>query len=371
MQPDPVDRVARPKKADISLPKGWQLANDALDRIESVSTIFPDFNRATRCGGYPVNRIHTIHGPTHGGKTSFLFGLMKSFVDGGHYAAYVDAEHATPQEFAAELFGELSGNDHFLARRPKTYEDTIDATDAFLSWMTEKRKSEPGLKCIVAIDSINKLQPNRELKNILKAGGDEVAKGHAGRYRAALNQSWLNHLSPRLAAAGCAMTFIAQERDDSDSDVWAPEGQVSIKGGQALSFDASLLIRVSKQIPVWDQPKKEAGADSKHGDIVGFKHRVRIYKSKVSHMDGNYTDCVFHMSNGKHTPAGFDIQRDALLLAKNLELITVSGSWLTWGKRRWQGEMRASGWLADNQPALAELLGQISKRLEQDRQRGK
>lgn len=345
-----------PKRKAVPLPKGWKRGDDALDRVEVVSTIFPDFNRATRCGGLPVNRMHTVHGPTHGGKTAFVFGLLKSFLDGGHAAAYVDAEHSTPKEFASELLGESAASDNFFAHAPNTYEDTIDAVSEFLEMMTKARKDSPEMKSIVVIDSINKLTPSRELKNVLKSGGDEVSKGHAGRYRAAVNQSWLNHLSPRLKPAGCAMVFIAQEREQADADPWEVDGGVEVKGGQALKFDASMLIRVSKSMP---QRDTSTATEKSKGDVVGFIHRVRIYKSKVSHMDGAFSDCVFHFSNGKQTPPGFDTARDALHVAKRMGVVQVSGSWLGWRKRRWQGEMKGAAWLADNPTSLHELLREL------------
>jgi len=364
---DPIeaDSVAAPRRTPIPLPKGWKRAEDALDRVESVSTIFPDFNRATRCGGLPINRMHVIHGETHGGKSLFVLGLIKSFLDGGHVAAYVDAEHSTPHEFAEELIGDLSKCEGFFGSRPDTYEDTIDAVNEFLSMMVTLRKTHPEKKAIVVIDSINKLTPARELKNVLKSGGEEVSKGHAGRYRAAVNQAWLNHLSPRLKPAGCAMVFIAQERVGADDAPWQPDGGVQIKGGQALSFDASLLIRVSKSMPMRDTTSVTKEAPK--GEIVGWAHRVRIYKSKVAHMDGAQSDCAFHFSNGKQTPAGFDTSRDALHLAKKLGLLQVNGSWLSWRKRRWQGEMRAAQWLSEKPEVLAELMQEIESRLATNR----
>jgi RecA/RadA recombinase len=365
---DPIelDSAPPPKRAGIPLPKGWKRAEDALDRIESVSTIFPDFNRATRVGGLPVNRMHTVHGQTHGGKTAFVIGLMKSFLDGGHAAGYVDAEHSTPQEFAEELLGELRQRENFFGSRPETYEDTMDAVGDFLKTMASERIHRPEMKSIVVIDSINKLTPKRELDNVLREGGKEVSKGHAGRYRAAVNKSWLDHLSPRLKAAGCAMVFIAQEREGQEDQPWAADGGVEIKGGQSLSFDSSLLIRISKAHPLRDPAA--ATKEWPKGVVIGFQHRIRIYKSKVSHMDGDRTDCVFHMSNGKQTPAGFDVQRDALHVAKQLGIVTVSGSaWLSYGKQRWQGEMRAAEWLAKHRGVTVELLAKIEAKLADER----
>lgn len=361
-----IDQLPPPKQREIPLPKGWRRSADALDKIEVVSTIFPDFNRATRCGGLPINRMHTVHGVTHGGKSAFVIGLIKSFLDGGHAGAYIDAEHSTPQEFAAELMGDLQKHPNFFGKAPDTYEDTIDAVNEFLKMMTVLRKDEPGRKCIVVVDTVNKLTPERELKNVLKSGGEEVSKGSAGRYRAAVTQAWLNHLSPRLKPAGCAMVFVAQEREQADAQPWDVDGGVEIKGGQALSFDASMLIRVSKSIAVRDM---STATENNKGAITGFAHRVRIYKSKVSHMDGAFSDCTYHFSNGAVTPAGFDTARDAVMVGKRLGLVTVSGSWLTWNKRRWQGEMKGVLWLSANADALHGLLSEIERVLAEQRRK--
>lgn len=296
--------------------------------------------------------------------TGFALGLIKSFVEGGHAGAYIDAELSTPHEFASEVIGDLEQQPNFFGSRPDTYEETIDAVDEFLSMMSKARKDRPEMKSIVIVDSINKLTPQRELKNVLKTGGEELAKGHAGRYRAALNQAWLNHLSPLLKSAGCAMVFIAQERDNGDGELWEADGGVDVKGGQALKFDASLLIRVSKSYPMRDT---STATEKSKGDIVGFAHRVRIYKSKVSHMEGSYSDCLFHFSNGKLTPAGFDTARDAVYVGKKLGVVQASGSWLSWSKRRWQGETKAVQWLSANREVLLELISDIEAHVLRER----
>ena len=363
---DPVEAgsIPPPKRSELAIPKGWSRAVDALDRIKSVATVFVDFNRASRVGGLPVARMHTVHGPTFGGKTGYTLGLIKSFLDGGHYAALIDAEHSTPQEFAAELLGDLEQHPKFFAKRPSTYEDTIEAVDNFLEMVADVRKKSPETCSIVVVDSINKLTPERELRNIIKGGGEEVSKGHGGRYRAAVNQGWLNHLTPRLSSAACAMVFIVQERDEDDNE-FSPQGAVALKGGKALQFDASMLIRVSKALPMRDV--SAATKELPKGPIVAFQHRVRIWKSKVGHLDGSYSDCVYHFSNGTQTPAGFDLQRDAIHVGKNLGLVKLSGSWLSWNKRRWQGELRAAQWLAEHPDVLRELLAQINATLGEAR----
>lgn len=265
--------------------------------------------------------------------TAFVGGLIESFVSQGHIGAYVDAEHATPNEFFEELFRKpLRDVPNFIADRPKSYEETIDKVDTLLRWVADEKKSAPDLASILVVDSINKLVPARELEKLRKEGADAIDKGW-GRYRAAMNQAWLDHLTPMLAAADCALVVIAQERDEQ-SEGWGYQEEFKVKGGAALLFDASMVMRVSKGSPI----KEGEGKDAK---IYGFRHRVRIWKSKVAHMDGRYTDVAFHLSNGSLTPAGFDVARDLLHVGRAVGVVEAAGSWLSFSKRRWQGEQRA------------------------------
>lgn len=338
------DAIAEPEAKGnpaADLPKGWGQADDVLDRVEAVPTRFEDFNRATRVGGLPIRRFHTVHGPTHGGKTAFVGGLVDSFVSQEHVGAYVDAEHATPNEFFEELFGRpLKAVPNFMAMRPDSYEDTIDSVDSFLAWMGERRKSDPKLASILVVDSINKLVPKSELARLRKDGGDAMNKGW-GRLRAAMNQAWLDHLIPLLGKAACAMVVIAQERDNASEDWGANDFQV--KGGAALLFDASMLIRVSKGAAVRKSKASGEGGDYKEetNPTYGFRHTVRVWKSKVSHMDSKHTDAAFHLSNGKLVPAGFDVGRDLFYVGVKLGVIEAAGSWYSFAKKRWQGEHNA------------------------------
>lgn len=342
-------------------PKGWGKASDALERVTAVRTIFPDFNLGTRIGGLPTKRIMTVHGPTHGGKSAFVLGLERSFVDADMPGALVDAEHSTPKDFIDNLFGrDIDDIGHFFADRPSSYQETIEKVDAYLKWVGEIRKGtkdkpgHPELASILAVDSVNKLVPDRELEQLSKSG-DNLDKGW-GRYRAAMNQAWLDHLTPLLGAANCAFVVVAQEREQKDAKPWEiPQ----VKGGAALLYDASLIGRVSKA-----EPLRDGADDDKKAPIVGFRHRVRIWKSKVGAMDGFHTDIVFHLSNGALVPAGFDTARDALHVGRKLDIIDVSGSWLSWKKRRWQGERKAHIAIANDPELLAELLAEINIRID-------
>ncbi len=350
---------------------GWGQASEVFDYVTSVRTIFPDFNRATTVGGLPVRRIHTVHGPTHGGKTAFALGLVKSFVDVGHIGGYIDAEHTLGQEFVEETVRELKDKRNFIANRPESYEKTIKAVDTFLAKVSKARETEPGIKSILVIDSINKLVPERELASLLKkettdykgkksGGASELTKGHQGRYRAALNQAWLDHLTPIVARAECAMVIIAQERDEADTTSFVKD-DFKVKGGKALMFDASLVIRVSKAAPIYD-----TGNEKKNDKIVGFAHRVRIWKSKIGHMDGKYSDCAFHLSNGKIAPAGFDMARDSLAIGSKMGIVKTAGAWFSYQGRRQQGINGAIEHMIKHPDRLNDLMNEIAEKIDKD-----
>lgn len=343
--------------------KGWGSAADVLDRVDSVRTVFPDFNRAVGVGGIPVRRIHTVHGASAGGKSVFCLGLVKSFVDCGYLAAYVDAEHTLGKEFTGEIVRDLEGKPNFLVQRPRNYESTIDAVDEFLDKATAVSEQFPEHRSIVVIDTINKLVPKRELTNVVRDGGSEVAKGHHGRYRAAMNQAWLDQLTPKIAASNCAFVVIAQERDDDTDDFLKSRGDTfKIKGGRSLVYDASLVMRVGKAQAIYKDGKKP---DSKANDsIVGFGHRVRIWKSKVGHMDGRHTDCVFHLSNGRLSEAGLDYARDVLAVAMKLGIVELAGSWYSYAGKRFQGFKNALIGLYENPEMLDGLAGDVAARID-------
>lgn len=352
-------------KALASMPKGWTQAGQSLDRVRALSTCFPDFDRATRVGGLPLRRIITIHGPTHGGKSAFIIGLLRSFVDAGHIGAYIDAEHATDLTWIDELFERpVDEIPNFFAKRPRTYEDTIEACDAFLNWMIAERKGrfgrfgkapippEENLAGLMVIDSLNKLTPKKELAQLTAKGGEALDKGW-GRMRANYNQAFLDHIVPLLGPAETSLGLIVQEREDEDLEVWE---MPKLKGGKASQYDASMIIRVMKGIEVKD-------GEGKDKVVYGFKHKLQIWKSKVGHMDGRFSIAHFHTSNGTLIRPGFDTARDAIEVGKELGLVTVNGSYLAWRKKRWQGAHNAVVALTKDIDSLHQLLSEINKKV--------
>lgn len=338
--------------------KSWQPANVALTSVRSVETIFPQVNVATGVMGWPIQRFSVIHGPSGEGKTTLIHGLGLSFLERKHFYAFVDAEYTTPKDWVQVLMDKWADNPAFLAMRPKTYEETVDAVRELAEGIQKARVGNEipaDTSALLAIDSIRKLVPKRLREMIEKEGaegGIDGMSGRAAQYKASLNASWLDELVPLLYHTNTTMVFIGRESQKQKKDKWDTDWKLT--GGGALFFDSSIVGRVTK---TWVKtgPKKTP-------TIVGERHRLRIYKSKIAAKEGKVTDCYFHTSNGVLIPAGFDRGRDILEMARQTGHITQKGAYFTseLTGETWQGESKAVVALHKD-PEHAEKLYQACK----------
>lgn len=340
--------------------KSFRPARETLKRVRAVPTVFPQLDHATRVGGWPIDRVAVIHGVSNEGKTLLMHGIGLSFLQRGHIYALIDAEMTTPITWLENLYGAYADADTFLASRPKSYEEAVDDVRRLCTTVHDLRstgKVPPDTTALIVVDSIRKLVPEDLIARIKKSGasGDKGSVdgfgGAAGRMRAGMNAAWLDELVPLVYHAGCAITFIARESEDPNADardkMFGNDWKMS--GGKALEFDSSLIARVKRD----DWIRSSAG-DYK-SPVIGERHRVDIRKTKVAGKQDKIARSYFHTSNGVASPEGFDRARDVLELASRLEVVRTSGSWLTWGKYRWQGEARAVDKLRADPEVMAEL----------------
>lgn len=349
--------------------KGWAPARQVLTPVRAVPTRFPLYDRATRVGGHPIERVSLIHGPSGEGKTYFLSGLLDSFVAADHFAALVDAEMTTPVEGWLDKPGVMGGradSPYFTAKRPESYEQTVDAVRSLVNVVAAARDAkelDPQTSALVVVDSIRKLVPENLMEKIAKqgaAGAKGSIDGYGGRaaqYKAALNAQWLDELVPLLFHTHTALAIITRETEDPEADIWdRRKGEdYKIGGGKALIFDTSLRVRITAK-DIYDKDLER---------VVGVRHSGRIYKTKVSATDSEFTRFAFHTSNGVSAPEGFWPARDVLELARHYGLVKGEG-WLSWRSQRWQGEKRALKWFAEHPEALVELELQARSRFKDD-----
>lgn len=327
--------------------KAWRPAHEVLTAVRAVPTIFPQYDRATRVGGHPIERWTTVHGPSNHGKTSWCHGLGLSFLQRDHFYAFVDAEYTSPEDWLAKMMAEYAHHPGFIALRPTTYEQTVDAVREVMNGVAEARGTgakniSDETSLLIVVDSLRKLVPEDILAKIKqhgaqgKRGSVDGMGGRAAQVKAAMNASWLDEMTPGLFHKRAAMVAIARESEDTGADandkMYGNDWKMT--GGKAIEFDASLVIRITRAAWV----KDGAGEDSR---IVGERHRMTIRKTKVAGKDDKNVVCYFHTSNGVLAPEGFDRARDVLEMARGYGMVASSGTWLSWRGNRWQGESAA------------------------------
>jgi recombination protein RecA len=319
--------------------KSFRPARDVLTKVRAVPTVFTDVDRALKCGGWPLERVAVVHGPSSHGKTVFCHGLGLSFLRLGHMYAFVDAEFTTPITWLDSLMGEHASAAPFVAMRPKTYEEAVDGIRSTADGIAEARakgRLPPDTTALFVVDSIRKLQPKDLIKRLEKMGAEgekgsvDGYGGGAARMKANLNAAWLDELVPLMGSTGCTIILIGRESDDATAD--ARDRQFGrdwkLTGGRALQFDSSMTVRISLAGKVTVGPE-----DAK--EIVGERHLVEVRKTKVA-AKVDYVEKAYFFTN----EGGFDRARDLLRLGDDLGLVKKAGSWVSFDGQRFQGEAK-------------------------------
>jgi RecA/RadA recombinase len=338
-------------------------ASSVLTRVRGVRTIFPQFDFATKVGGLPVERFMLMHGPSNEGKTYASLGFVQSFLMQDHFGMLVDAERTTPITWVEQIMGKLANHPGFFALRPDTYEETVSEIRKWLNTIISLRQSgdiKPDTSALIVVDSLRKLVPANILAKIMKGDKKSGVDGMGGRsaqIKAAMNAAWMDELVPLLEKAQAGCIAIAREMEDPEASMWDRKfgNAFKVGGGKAVYYDSSLVMRVERAAYIHEKDKPSADdADKSRGKVFGERHRITIRKTKVAGREDKQTVAHFHTSNGNFIPFGFDRARDVVELATSLEVIKKKGTWLTWGRHRWQG-VHAAVRKLHGTPVLDEL----------------
>lgn len=353
---------------------GWKPAHKVLAEVRVVPTIFPIVNAMSAVGGgWPTDRFTLLHGPSNEGKSEFMLGLGKSFLERGHLFAHIDAELTTPFSWTRQLMGPAADLPGYVAIRFGTFEQIRAEVRRFCDAIGEARANEeidPDTTALIALDSIRKLVPEKIWDELTKEAEGKVKRGLGGRaqsrgvdgyggraaqYKAALNAAWLDELIPLLAQTGCGMITITRESPDEDDDFGR---EVRLGGGKALFFDASVVVRTTRDRDLVDGEGKDA-------PLVGEARRVSVYKTKVAGRDVRWPDAVYHVANGRlaGVPAGFDRPRDLIELGLQRGVVEAKGSWLSLGTEKLgNGAAQSSRRLHADPALLARLEAAVAER---------
>jgi recombination protein RecA len=329
-------------------------AKAVLTNVKSVPTIFPQIDAATRTGGWPIERVGLIHGPSTEGKTLLALGLGLSFVKKDFFFGLVDAEYTTTDDWIRkEVFREYADHPGFVALRPSSYEATRDAMKQWAETIGEARdKGEipDDTTGLLVVDSIKKLVPDRMIEKLRKDAegktgvGLDGMSGRAAMYKAALNGQLMDEFVPLAYHAKIALVIIGREMENPNAGPW--DNPYKLGGGKSIFYDSSIVARVSRSY-------------YKDGDTVaGERHLVRIYKSKVGGKEGKYTDAYFHTSIGTTSQAGFDLARDVLEMSIGGNVVAKKAGkhWMVdSGEVLGDSEAKTLTFLRDNPRVLEDL----------------
>ena len=370
--PEPVDSVKTEQQARLkemqavaATFKNYRPAREVLTRVKAIPTPFVQFDHATRVGGFPIERITTVIGPSNHGKTQFVLGLLYGALQQNHFARLDDLERTTPITWLEKMMGAMADHPYFSAGRNNVYEEYVDNLKAWAEHIGELRTKEripPGTTGIAALDSLSKLTPRKFFEKAAKAGdaasektGVDRMGGMGGMIKAGLNSAWFDDLIVTLEQTMCAAVIITRESiKEADNMFAAPE--IIPKGGSSVVYESSLLLRIERQSWITQ------GAD-KEKETLGERHRITIRKTKVAGKQEKMPVAFFHTSNGRITPEGFDRARDVLELAEKFEVVKPMknpdtgkvGNWLGWGRQRWNGRNAAAAKLNESPKLLADL----------------
>jgi RecA/RadA recombinase len=310
-------------------------ATEVLTNVRAVPTCFIQFDHATRCGGWPLERPVIVHGPSSEGKTVFLLGIAGSFLRRDHFVQWGDAEMTTPSSWVEQLLAELIKHPKFFASRPSSYEKFVDEVRNFHRAVKAARDAEEvsiDTTALTVVDSLRKLVPENIMEKIAKFGasGDKGSVdgmgGRGAQMRAAMNAAWLDGLVPLLNECGTSWAGIGRESEKTDASDWEKKSgkDYKLQGGRSLIFDSSLVIRNTRDSWVTIGEEKL---------VIGERHEIAIRKTKVGGKEDKETLCYFHTSNGRTSPYGFDPARDVVEIALKLGVLSQNGSSYGWPSR--------------------------------------
>lgn len=342
---------------------GLPQATEVIRSVRAVPTIFPWVDCVLGVGGWPTDRFGIVHGPSNNGKTAFVIGQCKSFVQVGHPSLYQDAERTTANsgDWVASLMGDLVKSPLFRLKKPDSYEEIVDNTRRFCETIGDAKahgEVDPDTTGLVILDSLRKAVPKRLLDQLMREfsegttpgkndrNGIDGANGRAAMIKAALNAQWADELTMLLDQTGTSMIVIGRETKNSNKKSEFDLDWV-LTGGDAIIFEASVQARILESKRIVDDEKR----------LFATEHAVEIRKTKIAGKEERYPRAYFHLATGIEdgVPYGFDRARDVLALGRELHIIGDGGRYPFEGENLGHGELNALKTLR-NDPELLQRI---------------
>jgi len=312
-------------KIEKSYGKGtiMKLGDDAIDKVEAVSTGSIGLNYALGVGGIPKGRVVEIYGPESSGKTTLALHVVAEAQKAGGIAAFIDAEHAFDRFYAGKLGVDI---ENLLISQPDNGEQALEIADSLI---------RSAAIDVVVIDSVAALTPRSEIEG-------EMGDSKMGLQARLMSQA-LRKLTANISKTGTICIFINQLREKIGVMFGNPE---TTTGGNALKFYASVRLDIRRISQIKDTE-----------NVTGNRTRVKVVKNKVA---PPFRKAEFDIIYGE----GISKVGEIIDLGVDFNIINKSGSWFSYGDTKLgQGRDAVKGLLLDNPDLVEELEAKIMNTL--------
>ncbi|OWZ83116.1 recombinase RecA [Natranaerobius trueperi] len=289
--------------------------NTAKANVDVIPTGALSLDIALGIGGLPRGRVVEVYGPESSGKTTVALHSVAEAQKRGGNVAFIDAEHALDPAYARNLGVNI---DELLVSQPDTGEQALEIAESLV---------RSGAIDVIVVDSVAALVPKAEIEG-------EMGDSHVGLQARLMSQA-LRKLSGSIRKSRTTALFINQIREKVGVMFGNPE---TTPGGRALKFYSSVRIEVRRTESL-----------KKGNDIIGNRTRAKVVKNKVA---PPFKKAEFDIMYGE----GISKESNILDLASELDIVTKSGPWYSYGDDRLgQGKENARNYLRDN-PDISEAI---------------
>jgi recombination protein RecA len=292
-----------------------KLGDNAIEKIECISTGSIGLDQALGVGGLPKGRVTEIYGPESSGKTTLALHVIAEAQKAGGIAAFIDAEHAFDRFYAQKLGVDI---ENLLISQPDNGEQALEITENLI---------RSGAIDVIVIDSVAALTPKSEIEG-------EMGDSKMGLQARLMSQA-LRKLTGTISKTGAVCIFINQLRDKIGVMFGNPE---TTTGGNALKFYSSVRLDIRKVSQIKDGE-----------NITGNRVKVKVVKNKVA---PPFKKAEFDIVYGE----GISRTGEIIDLGVELNIIKKSGSWFSYGETRLgQGRDGVCNIIAQNPDLMDEL----------------
>jgi recombination protein RecA len=300
-----------------------KLGDNAIEKIECISTGSIGLDQALGVGGLPKGRVTEIYGPESSGKTTLALHVIAEAQKLGGIAAFIDAEHAFDRFYAQKLGVDI---ENLLISQPDNGEQALEITENLI---------RSGAIDVIVIDSVAALTPKSEIEG-------EMGDSKMGLQARLMSQA-LRKLTGTISKTGAVCIFINQLRDKIGVMFGNPE---TTTGGNALKFYSSVRLDIRKVSQIKDGE-----------NITGNRVKVKVVKNKVA---PPFKKAEFDIVYGE----GISRTGEIIDLGVELNIIKKSGSWFSYGETRLgQGRDGVCNIIAQNPDLMDELEAKIREAL--------